>query len=79
VPVVATAVGGIPEIVTDGESALLVQPGEAGSMADAIARLLENRREAESMVEQAHQLIRERYGPEQRTRRLVEIYRGLVH
>lgn len=78
VPVVATAVGGIPEIVTHGEGALLVKPGDAGSMADSIARVLENRAIAESITAQARQLIRERYGPERRMRRLVEIYRELV-
>lgn len=78
VPVVATAVGGIPEIVTHGESALLVQPGDTSSMADSIARVLENSHVAESMTAQAHRLIREHYAPEQRTRRLVEIYRELT-
>lgn len=78
VPVVATAVGGIPEIATHGQNALLVKPGDASSMANAIARLLESRPEAESMAVQAHALIRERYVPEQRMRRLVEIYRELV-
>ena len=79
VPVVATAVGGIPEIVTRGESALLVTPRDVGGMADAMARLLENRPVAQSMVAKAYALIEERYAPEQRTRRLVEIYRKLVH
>src|SRR5205823_14797886 len=79
VPVVATAVGGIPEIVTHGQSALLVQPGDILGMADSIARVLEDPHEAESMAAQAHQLIREHYEPEHRTRRLVEIYRKLAH
>lgn len=78
VPVVATAVGGIPEIVTHRESALLVKPGDASGMADSMARLLENRDEAGAMVAKAHQLIQEHYGPEQRTRRLVEIYRKVM-
>lgn len=39
-PVVATAVGGLPEIVADGERGLLVRPGDPDQMADAIHRLL---------------------------------------
>lgn len=78
VPVVATAVGGIPEIVTHGESALLVQAGDISGMSDAIARVLESSDEAESMAAQAHQLIRDHYAPEQRTQRLIGIYRTLV-
>lgn len=39
-PIVATAVGGIPSIVDDGEQGLLVPPGDAAALAAAIARLL---------------------------------------
>jgi glycosyltransferase involved in cell wall biosynthesis len=40
--VVATRVYGIPELVEDGRSGLLVPPGDAGALAEAIARLAEN-------------------------------------
>ena len=76
VPVVATAVGGIPEIVTDGESALLVGVGEVDTMADAIARLLgKDRALALRLLERSQALIRERHTPEARACRLLEIYR----
>jgi glycosyltransferase involved in cell wall biosynthesis len=39
-PIVATAVGGIPELVKHGESALLVPPGDPDALAAALARLL---------------------------------------
>ena len=39
-PVVATQVAGIPELVRDGETGLLVPPGDAEALAAAIARLL---------------------------------------
>ena len=42
VPVVATNVGGIPEIVSGGETGILVETKDAGELADAILRLLNN-------------------------------------
>ena len=39
-PVIATAVGGVPEIVADGENGLLVVPGDPAALADAIRRFL---------------------------------------
>jgi glycosyltransferase involved in cell wall biosynthesis len=39
-PVVATRVGGIPEIITDGVTGLLVEPDDPRALADAIARIL---------------------------------------
>lgn len=42
-PVVATSVGGIPELVIDGETGLLVEPDNPAQLADALARLLASR------------------------------------
>ena len=41
VPVVATAVGGVPEIVRDGENGLLVPAGSAGDLAVALQRVVD--------------------------------------
>jgi glycosyltransferase involved in cell wall biosynthesis len=38
-PVIATAVGGVPEVVHDGENGLLVPPNDAGALAAAIRRV----------------------------------------
>lgn len=50
VPVVSTHVGGVPYIVQDGTSALLVPARDAQAMAHAVLRLLDNPRMAESLV-----------------------------
>jgi len=41
-PVVSTAVGGVPEVVADGENGLLVPPGDPAALAAALARLLDD-------------------------------------
>jgi glycosyltransferase involved in cell wall biosynthesis len=42
-PVVATRVGGLAEVVEDGVTGLLVEPGDPPALADAVARVLERR------------------------------------
>lgn len=78
VPVVATAVGGIPEIVEDGVSALLVGSKDAAGMAAAIGRLFNDPQLARKLVGRSADLIRERHAPEARVRRLAGIYRGML-
>jgi glycosyltransferase involved in cell wall biosynthesis len=48
-PVVASRVGGIPDLVQDGSNGLLVEPGDTGGLADALVRVLENRNLAERL------------------------------
>ena len=60
-PVVATAVGVIPELVLDGETGYLIPPGEPGPMADAIVGMLGNRALAERMGSLAREVARERF------------------
>jgi glycosyltransferase involved in cell wall biosynthesis len=41
VPVVSTRISGIPELIEDGRSGLLAEPGDAASLAASLARLLD--------------------------------------
>ena len=71
VPVVATTAGGLKEIVEDGESGLLVPPGDAGALARALQALLTDeplrqrlaegarrRAQAFSLERRAHDILR---------------------
>ena len=77
VPVVATRVGGIPEIVSDGESALLVAPNDPAAMAAAAHRLLSDRKLAAVLTSSALAIVRDRHSPLSRMRSLMDLYRSL--
>lgn len=60
VPVVATAVGGIPEILVDGESALLVEKRNIGQLASATAGLLLDQNLRERLATSAREIVSRR-------------------
>ena len=78
VPAVATRVGGIPEIVTHNESALLVDPGSPSQMTAAISRLLAEPALARRLTERSHELVSQRHSPEARMQKLAGIYRTVL-
>lgn len=57
-PIVATRTGGIPEIVTDLESAILVPPGDDIALAQGIGRLLDDRPMAQRLGAEAQRAVR---------------------
>ncbi|HVQ35978.1 MAG TPA: glycosyltransferase family 4 protein, partial [Pyrinomonadaceae bacterium] len=78
VPVVATAVGGVPEMVEDAESALLVPASDPSAMAAAIERVLTDPELARRLTENAFNLVETRYSPKTYVSSLVEIYREVI-
>jgi glycosyltransferase involved in cell wall biosynthesis len=77
VPVVATAVGGIPEIVRHQQHALLVPPRDPAAMAEAIDTLLSNPQIADNLASAARTLAATTYSPQQRALWLVGLYRKI--
>jgi glycosyltransferase involved in cell wall biosynthesis len=60
-PVVATAVGGVPDVVTDGETGLLVEPGSAQGMESAMRRLADSPTECRRLGLAARESVRARF------------------
>jgi glycosyltransferase involved in cell wall biosynthesis len=77
VPVVASAVGGIPEVVADGVSGCLVAPGDKASLERALRRLLTDGELAARIGAAARETARLRFAPERALPQLEEIYATL--
>jgi glycosyltransferase involved in cell wall biosynthesis len=60
-PVVATAVGGVPEMIEHERSGLLVAPHDSPALADAIVRLLTNHPLADTIARNGHDLALARF------------------
>jgi glycosyltransferase involved in cell wall biosynthesis len=75
VPVVASRLDGIAEVVTDGESGLLIASGDADGFAAASARLLQDQELRAKITGSAASLVRERFSAERMAREVEEIYR----
>jgi glycosyltransferase involved in cell wall biosynthesis len=77
-PVVATAVGGTPEIVRDGRDGMLVPRGDAHAAASALLRLLNDPEAASAMGASARARVRERYQLARTIDTYMELYRRLA-
>jgi glycosyltransferase involved in cell wall biosynthesis len=78
VPVVATSVGGVPEIATDKENALLVEPRNSEALAQALSQLLNDKELARKLATNAQQRVIKNHSPQSRLRSLLEVYRELI-
>jgi glycosyltransferase involved in cell wall biosynthesis len=78
-PTVASRVGGVPEVVKDGKTGLLVQHGSARVLADAIERLVRNRQLRESMGQAAYEFVRDTYSWERSLDMMCDLYDRLIH
>ena len=77
VPVLASRLGGLPELVEDGSSGILVRPGDVAAWAAAVERLTDDA-EAERMGERAWRLWQEHYSPERGLENLEAAYHAAL-
>jgi L-malate glycosyltransferase len=76
-PILGTRVGGIPELIDDGESGYLVERGDSVAMAERILRLVKNPEERARMGEAGRKKVSERFDLKQNVARLISAY-GIV-
>jgi glycosyltransferase involved in cell wall biosynthesis len=74
VPIVASRVGGVPELVRDAESALLVPPANAEALAESVGKLLFDRVKAEQLADTAFDTARRQFAPELYDQNVLNVY-----
>jgi N-acetyl-alpha-D-glucosaminyl L-malate synthase BshA len=77
-PSVATAVGGIPEVVVSGNSGLLVAPGDAEALSRAVESLIRDPARRAELGRSAIQRARELFSAETIVSRYVQLYRRVI-
>jgi glycosyltransferase involved in cell wall biosynthesis len=78
VPVVATTVGGIPEMTDEGRAAFLIQPKSSSDITKALEALLANPTERNHLAERLHAFIHETYTVDKMVKGTVEVYQAVV-
>ena len=76
-PAVASNTGGIPEVVADGETGLLVPPRDHHALAHALVTLLKDQRLRERMGAAGLARVRRDFSAERMVEKTLEVYRSL--
>lgn len=79
VPVVSTAVGGIPEVIQHGTTGMLSKSGDAQELADHVQRLLDDRSLRNSIVDQASVEAHAKFSQATMLRQIENAYLGLLN
>jgi glycosyltransferase involved in cell wall biosynthesis len=74
VPVVSTAVDGVPEAVLEGKTGFLVPPGDSAALAGALSRLLAEPVAREEMGESGRRLVAEKFSLDAMVKGLLGVY-----
>jgi len=77
IPVVATSVGDIPEVIKNNETGILVPSNDPQSLLDAINSLLENKEKASNIAESAHDFIIKNFTWEKLISKYIDFYKNL--
>ncbi len=78
IPVVATNVGGIPEIVKSGETGLLTPPGDPASLAEAVVELLQNHEKADALASAGREFAMNNLTAEKMVKDTISVYEDIL-
>lgn len=78
-PTVASNVGGVPEVVKDGVTGVLVPPGDADRLAEAVIGLARDTDRRTRMGLEAYRFVKEKYSWQESLDRMTALYERLIH
>ena len=78
-PSIASRVGGVPEVLRDGETGLLVPPHDPAALAGAIVRLAGEPETCRRMGEAAHRFVCLRYRWEESLNQMTSLYEQIIN
>jgi glycosyltransferase involved in cell wall biosynthesis len=79
VPVVATAVGGVTEIIEDGKTGYLVRPANPDAMAERLKYMLEHGRLRQEIALRGQRSVRDRFGIEYMVKSVQDLYEAMLN
>ncbi len=78
VPVIATAVGGVPEVIDNGHTGLLIEPGSAVAMAEAMKKMVRSASLGRQLAYEAKRHVQENFSPKRQRSLLEMLYNTLL-
>jgi glycosyltransferase involved in cell wall biosynthesis len=76
--IIATKVGGVPEVIQNGKEGILISPEDPTALARAIAELLKDRELRVKMGINAYKKVKEKYSIEVYSKNILEFYKSLI-
>ena len=79
VPIVTSDIPPIPEVVTNGETGLLVPPADSEEIAEAVINLLSNEKIRSKMMERQRKVAKERFDSEKVAQQYINLYKEVLN
>lgn len=77
-PIIASRVGGLPEVVLDGETGIMAEPGDIESLVQAMERLIHNPEERAKMGKAGREFVLKHYDWQRNVTQMEEVYYSLI-
>jgi len=78
VPVISSRIGGVPEVVLDGQTGYMVEPGNSDQLAEAIMKLWADQEGYRKMCVRAREVIEERFSKQDQFERFLEHFQSIT-